>query len=517
GDGSNAHFNAIIELPDQSIIAVGDSNGISGLSANNYSNVFAVCLSSSGSILWQKAYGLTNKETHSSGTAIQILNDGTLEILALYTNRFNDYDRGYPTYLALHINDQGTLLSADHISDDLVDATSDAGSGSLEILPTRDGGYFITGSYFIDNYTWTTVGTKIDANGTREWGHAVLPENTRGELTGISGTKTLEVADGILILSSSYLNPDVGKSSLFLYKVDDEGNYLWGKIISDVTLDNQINAGDLHLTASPSGNAIVSLTNGYSTRDFSVFEVSAQSGEILWAKSYGPQYMFDRGYGGNTPFTLIADSKSMIFGAGANFITRLSSTGSTLFESEDFTYEDRTNYKAIDANYTLFDKGFWHRFDISTNVGSQTVSLEATATGIKETKAFVGGGSIRLLIDNPLMWVNGEQQDVDPGSGTSPVIRNGRTIVPIRAIVEALGGTIAWESTTKTITISAQGNIVVMQIGSLSYSVNGSSYQMETAPVIINSRTMIPLRAATESLHCDLEWDPNLRQITISY
>ena len=44
------------------------------------------------------------------------------------------------------------------------------------------------------------------------------------------------------------------------------------------------------------------------------------------------------------------------------------------------------------------------------------------------------------------MMVNGVQQQIDPGRGTKPVIipKWGRTVVPIRAIVEVLGGTIAW-------------------------------------------------------------------------
>lgn len=47
------------------------------------------------------------------------------------------------------------------------------------------------------------------------------------------------------------------------------------------------------------------------------------------------------------------------------------------------------------------------------------------------------------------MTVNGVTREIDPGRGTSPVIVNGRTLLPIRAIIEALGGSVAWDQAAK--------------------------------------------------------------------
>jgi len=50
-----------------------------------------------------------------------------------------------------------------------------------------------------------------------------------------------------------------------------------------------------------------------------------------------------------------------------------------------------------------------------------------------------GQTEIILQIGNPMMTVNGKEQEIDPGRGTVPMIVNDRTLVPVRAIIEAMG------------------------------------------------------------------------------
>ncbi len=52
------------------------------------------------------------------------------------------------------------------------------------------------------------------------------------------------------------------------------------------------------------------------------------------------------------------------------------------------------------------------------------------------------------------MTVNGVKKEIDPGRGTVPVIVKGRTLVPIRAIIEEMGGTIEWDGNERKVTIS---------------------------------------------------------------
>ena len=58
---------------------------------------------------------------------------------------------------------------------------------------------------------------------------------------------------------------------------------------------------------------------------------------------------------------------------------------------------------------------------------------------------------VALEIDNPIMKINGAEFEVDEGRGTTPVIINGRTMVPIRAIIEAFGGAVGVRIFSKVI------------------------------------------------------------------
>ena len=126
-------------------------------------------------------------------------------------------------------------------------------------------------------------------------------------------------------------------------------------------------------------------------------------------------------------------------------------------------------------------------------------------------------GYIRMTVGSKTMNVNGEIRDVDPGYNTAPVIINGRTLVPIRAVVEAMGGNVGWDADVRQVTLNANGIAVAMYIGSANYYVNGQGQTMDTAPVIIGGRTLIPVRFAAEALGCQVNWDPDTREILITY
>ncbi|MCD6116931.1 copper amine oxidase N-terminal domain-containing protein [bacterium] len=122
------------------------------------------------------------------------------------------------------------------------------------------------------------------------------------------------------------------------------------------------------------------------------------------------------------------------------------------------------------------------------------------------------------------MTVNNVSQEIDPGRGTKPVIipEWGRTVVPIRAIVEALGGTISWDGTERKVTINFDNATIELWIDSPRAKVNGTMVYIDSdnhsvKPIIVNDRTMLPLRFVAESLGCIVDWDPNTRTITIAY
>lgn len=124
---------------------------------------------------------------------------------------------------------------------------------------------------------------------------------------------------------------------------------------------------------------------------------------------------------------------------------------------------------------------------------------------------------ILMQIDNPQMSVDEASLEIDPGRATTPIIRNGRTLVPMRAIVEAMGGSINWDDATQKITIAYGGRTISMAIGSKTMVVDGTSFEMDVAAQTINGRTVLPVRFVGEALGCDIEWLPDLNQVLVVY
>ncbi len=124
---------------------------------------------------------------------------------------------------------------------------------------------------------------------------------------------------------------------------------------------------------------------------------------------------------------------------------------------------------------------------------------------------------ILMTLDDPYMSVNGVREEIDPGRGTTPLILNSRTMVPIRAIVEAMNGTVNWNESAKRITLNHKAQTVIMTLNDKNISVNGSSKAIDVPPTSINSRTMVPIRFAAENLGCQVDWINSTRQIVIVF
>lgn len=123
---------------------------------------------------------------------------------------------------------------------------------------------------------------------------------------------------------------------------------------------------------------------------------------------------------------------------------------------------------------------------------------------------------IVLTIGDPMMMVNGEEKEIDPGLGPTPVIINDRTLLPVRAIVEELGGTVGWNGDTREVTLGYSDSEIVLTIDSTSAALNGTAQTLDTAPTIINDRTMLPIRFIAEGFGLGVEWNGDTQKITIT-
>jgi hypothetical protein len=126
--------------------------------------------------------------------------------------------------------------------------------------------------------------------------------------------------------------------------------------------------------------------------------------------------------------------------------------------------------------------------------------------------------TIDLTIDSAVMVVDGASVTMD----VAPVIRENRTLLPLRALVEELDGSIAWNAKTRQVTVKARGVTMVLTIGKNSATVNGKSILIDAAnkkvvPIILGSRTFLPLRFIAEQLGLDIAWYAPTRTVTIAW
>ena len=96
----------------------------------------------------------------------------------------------------------------------------------------------------------------------------------------------------------------------------------------------------------------------------------------------------------------------------------------------------------------------------------------------------------------------------------APILQDDRTFIPIRFLSEALGLYVEYISKTKEIIIG--NNFLKMQVGNMSYLVNGKQKKMDVAPFIQNSRTYVPLRFIMEAFGFNVDWEQRSKTVTIS-
>jgi hypothetical protein len=173
-----------------------------------------------------------------------------------------------------------------------------------------------------------------------------------------------------------------------------------------------------------------------------------------------------------------------------------------------------------------FAVGKDYRFSTTLRLGTGLNTLHSyvrylllmryTLPGFTVTVGPVPRTIISLQVGSSRMTVGGVIKPID-AQGTRPLISNGTTMVPIRAIVESLGGSVGWDAADRRLDIRLGSRTVTTWVSKTTATVNGSSTTMSVAPAIIGGHTMIPLRFVAENLGCLVGWDQGTRSATVAY
>jgi hypothetical protein len=123
-----------------------------------------------------------------------------------------------------------------------------------------------------------------------------------------------------------------------------------------------------------------------------------------------------------------------------------------------------------------------------------------------------------LTIDIKTMTVDSARVVLDAPAA----IVEDRTLVPLRAVVEHLGGSIVWDAKTRQVTLKARGTTIVLTIGKSTAFVNDKPLAIDpknskVVPLISSGRTLLPLRFVAENLGLQVEWNAETRTITVNW
>jgi len=96
-----------------------------------------------------------------------------------------------------------------------------------------------------------------------------------------------------------------------------------------------------------------------------------------------------------------------------------------------------------------------------------------------------------------------------------PVIIDGRTLVPVRGVFEMLGFDVSWDGNTQTAIMISVDYEVRITIGSYVFTSNGEEFMLDVPAQIINSRTMVPIRLPLESVGIEVDWDDDTMTVIV--
>lgn len=246
---------------------------------------------------------------------------------------------------------------------------------------------------------------------------------------------------------------------------------------------------------TPSGyvtelNAVSEVVQSYDTAYFAahgtLYALDKANGQVKWTHS---------GVGASNQLCVDKFGNVYVSGYYGPNVVVVSKDGERLYIDNDGSYcwVDKIEIinDILNIHYLLDDMG--------NNDGVKTLDLS------KIYRESQKANEVKVLL-------NGEPVEFDQ----PPEIVNERTLVPIRAVMEKMGGEVVWHGDTSTTEIRFDGNRMQLVLNSTTAFYNNEAYKLDVAPQAINNRTLMPLRFIAEKFGFDVGWDGETRTVIIT-
>lgn len=179
---------------------------------------------------------------------------------------------------------------------------------------------------------------------------------------------------------------------------------------------------------------------------------------------------------------------------------------------------DWNGWKSVELDLSgegITDEMYLWRIYVVENANEGRTPTENRSIYLRNLRLSGASGdlvNVQLYLNSNQILTNGTAYSMD----IAPfVTENGRTMVPIRFITEALGGEVVWNGEEQRVSLILDDNLIQMRIGESTMEVNGVNKALDTPAIIKNDRTVIPLRAVSEAFGLSVNYDDTDKSITI--
>ena len=168
----------------------------------------------------------------------------------------------------------------------------------------------------------------------------------------------------------------------------------------------------------------------------------------------------------------------------------------------NYSFEDMT--ASVDPNnFNINIQDYGRNPKIIAKLGDKTSTLSLYDENTK---------LIKMKINDVNYSLNGEVKKMD----AKPFIKNDRTLVPLRFIVEAIGGEVNWDNDNRLVTVNSKGKTIELPIDSKTIKIDGKDVNIDQAAIIKGDRTFVPIRFIAENLDMVVNYINDTREIEIS-
>ncbi|EHS57198.1 stalk domain-containing protein [Paenibacillus sp. Aloe-11] len=162
-------------------------------------------------------------------------------------------------------------------------------------------------------------------------------------------------------------------------------------------------------------------------------------------------------------------------------------------------FDPATTFNYSLSNLNLSTGGYYFYIKMIDQSGNSAASVPQFVP-INNNKA----GQVVVFIDGKL------QQYEQPATSIS-----GSMLVPFRAVFEALGAKVKWDGATKTVTATKGNMTIKLTVGSRDAYINGKLVRLNAAPRLINGKVMVPIRFVSEALGAKVKWNIAAQSVVI--